>query len=87
MRLDVLEGDHLLPDCWVPSEQLLRFLRPLGLQVPDSDVSNSEKARAVFDFLAAELDTPTPHLHRAFDIPLRHIDGDPHLKRQLGLED
>ena len=87
VRLGVLEGDHLLPDCWVPSEQLLRFLRPLGLHVLDNDASNSEKAKAVFDFLASELKTKTPHLHRAFDIPFRHIDGDPHLKRQLGLED
>ncbi len=29
VRLRVVEGEHLFPDCWVPSEQVLRFLRPL----------------------------------------------------------
>lgn len=86
VRLRVLDGDHLLPDCWVPSEQLLRFLRPLGLDALDSDALNSEKARAVFDFLASELRTPRPHLHWAFDIPLRHVDTNADLRRQFGLE-
>ncbi len=86
VRLGVLDGDHVLPDCWVPSEQVLRFLRPLGMATPDRAASNSEKAHAVFAFLAAELGTRTPHLHRAFDIPLRHVDTDPVLRRQLGLE-
>ena len=86
VRLDVLGGEHLFPDCWVPAEQVLRFLRPLGLNGLDGGAANSEKAAAVFGFLARELDTPTPHLHRAFDIPLRHVEGNTQLRRQLGLE-
>jgi hypothetical protein len=49
--------------------------------------SNAEKAHAVFDFLKTELKTATPHLHRAFDIPLRHVDANKELRRQLGLEE
>ena len=84
--MDVIDGNHVLPDCWVPSEQVLRFLRPLGLDAPDGSATNSEKARAVFAFLATELGTRYPHLHRAFDIPLRHVDDNAALRRQLGLE-
>ncbi len=86
VRLEVLDGEHLFRDCWVPAEQVLRFLRPLGLNDLDGGAANSEKAAAVFAFLARELDTPTPHLHRAFDIPLRHVEGNVDLRRQLGLE-
>jgi hypothetical protein len=87
VRLGILDGDHIFPDCWVPSEQVLRFLRPLGMESPNSSASNSEKASEVFDFLASELNTATPHLHRSFDIPLLHIDGNTNLRRQLGLEE
>jgi len=87
VRLGVLDGDHLLKDCWVPSEQVLGFLRPLGLEISDAEMSNAAKAKEVFEFLAKALDTETPHLHRAFDIPLRYIDRDQDLRRQFGLED
>jgi len=87
VRLRILDGDHLLPSCWVPSEQVLRFLSPLGLRLPDAGTSNEEKARAVSSFLAAELGKPNPHLHRSFDIPLRHVATDAALRQQLGLED
>lgn len=87
VRMRILDGDHILSDCWVPSEQVLRFLRPLGMNPPDSKASNPEKAKAVFDFLAIELKTEKPHLHRAFDIPLIHIDTDAELRRKFGLED
>jgi hypothetical protein len=86
VRLDVLDGEHLFRDCWVPAEQVLQFLRPLGMNGADGGAANSENAAAVFEFLARELDTPTPHLHRAFDIPLRHVNGDAVLRQQLGLE-
>ena len=85
-RLQIIDGDHLLPDCWVQSRQVTNFLIPLGLEHRDG-ASNSEKARAIFDFLAERLDTAAPHLHRSFDIPLRHIATDKNLQQKLGLED
>ena len=85
VRLEVVTGDHLFPDCWVPSEQVLNLLRPLGLE-SDEGSDNSKKARAIFDFLASELGTATPSLHRAFDIPLRHIDSNAELRHRFGLE-
>ena len=85
VRLEVVTGDHLFPDCWVPSEQVLNLLRPLGLE-SDEGPNNSKKARAIFDFLASELGTATPSLHRAFDIPLRHVDADAELRHRFGLE-
>ena len=87
VRLGVLDGDHLLPDCWVPSDRVLRLLYPLGLDPPHGNDSNAEKAHAVFEFLKSELQTATPHLHRAFDIPLRHVSVNSNLRRQLGLEE
>lgn len=87
VRLDVLERkEHLLPYCWVPSEQVFRFLGPFGLESPDGNASNSDKARAVYDFLTPRLRT-TPHLHYAFDIPLRHVDSNEDLRRDFGLQD
>lgn len=86
VRLGILDGDHVLPDCWVPSEQVLRFLHSLGLDAHDGAASNSDKAHAVSAFLATKLGTPNPHLHRAFDIPLRRIVADAGLRRRLGLE-
>ena len=85
VRLEVVKGEHLFPDCWVPSEQVLNVLRRLGLP-SDESLHNPEKARTIFDFLADELGTKTPNLHLAFDIPLRHIDKNEELRRELGLE-
>ena len=85
VRLKVLaSAEHLLPHCWVPSEQVFRFLGRFGLERPDSSASNSDKARMVFDFLARKLNTNTPHLH--YDIPLRHVDATESLQRQFGSE-
>ncbi len=86
VRLKVIEGDHLLPDCWVPSEQVFQLLEPLGLNRPAQDALNSDKAQAIFDFLASELEVKSPHLHLAFDIPLRHVGSDADLRLQFGLE-
>jgi hypothetical protein len=86
MRLGLLDGEHLFPDCWVPSEQVARFLRPLGLSLPSDGAPNSEKARMIFDFLATELQTATPNLHRSFDIPLRYLDENGLVRQELGLE-
>ena len=86
VRMEVVGGEHLFPDCWVPSEQVLRLLGELGLDRPDDGMSNSQKARAIFDVLASELGTETPNLHRAFDIPLRHVDSNPDLRNRFGLE-
>ena len=87
VRMGVLDGNHIFPDCWVPSDRVLRFLQPLGLEQPDGGCTNLEKAHAIFKFLAAELNTGLPHLHRAFDIPLRHIDSSSDLRRRFGLEE
>ena len=86
VRLEVVEGEHLFPDCWVPSEQVIRLLGDLGLERPDDAISNSQKAHAIFDFLAIELGTATPTLHRAFDVPLRHVASNADLRRRFGLE-
>ena len=86
VRLEVVEGEHLFPDCWVPSEQLLGLLEELGLDRPEAGMSNSHKARVVFDFLASELGTETPNLHLAFDIPLRRVASDIDLRHRFGLE-
>ena len=85
VRLEVVRGEHLFPDCWVPSVQVLNVLRPFGL-ASDEGLRNTEKARAIFDFLARELSTATPNLHRAFDIPLRHVASNADLRRLFGLE-
>jgi len=45
-----------------------------------------EKARIIDKFLADKLETETPNLRLAFDIPLRHIDKNEELRRELGLE-
>ncbi len=86
VRLEVVEGAHLYPDCWMPSKQVLGVLYPLGLDRPDDAMSNPQKARVIFDFMASALDTATPNLHRAFDIPIRHVDSNPDLCRRFGLE-
>ena len=88
VRLEVIEGEHLFPDCWVPSEQVVRLLEALGLDRPDDGMSNSQKAHAIFDFLASELGTETPNLHLAFDIPLRHVASasNADLRHRFGLE-
>ena len=86
VRLGVIQGDHLYPDCWVPSEQVLAFLRRFGLEQPDGGLSNSQKARNIHNFLATALGTKSPNLHLAFDIPLRHIAGNDQLQIELGLE-
>ena len=86
VRLKVLErAGHLLPHCWVPSEQVFRFLGPFGLEPPASNASNSEKAKRVFDFLAHKLNTDTPHLCYAFDIPLRHVTETETVQQESGL--
>ena len=75
VRAGVLDGSHIFPDCWVPSDRIVQFLQPLGLE--PSTGSNSEKAHAIFEFLAAELHNESPNLHRAFDIPTPPITGTP----------
>ena len=85
VRLEVVRGEHLFPDCWVPSEQVLNVLRPFGL-TSDEGLPNPEKAHAIFDFLASALGTATPNLHCAFDIPLRHVASNADLRSSFGLE-
>ena len=90
VRLKVVEGVRRYRDCWVPSEQVLHFLCDLGLDRPYDGMSNPQKAHAIFDFLASKLGTATPNLHRAFDIPIRHVirhvNSNQDLRRRLGLE-
>ena len=65
VRLEVVEGKHLYPDCWMPSEQVLRFLHDnLGFDRPDDGSFNPEKAHAIFDFMASEFTIrQRRHLH------------------------
>ena len=86
VRLGVVQGEHLHPDCWVPSEQVLGFLQPLGLEQPDGGLPNSQKARTIDNFLTTALGRENRTLHLAFDIPLRHIAENEELRRELGLE-
>ena len=86
VRLEVVRGEHLYPDCWVPSEQVFQLLEKVGLNRPDEIKSNPQKARDIFNFLADKLRTEAPNLHLAFDIPLRHIAQNEELRRELGLE-
>ena len=86
VRLGVIEGEHLYPYCWMPSEHVLSILDLVGFIRPDEGTQNPEKARAIFCFMEKELDTASPNLHRAFDIPLRHVSSDPDLLRKFGLE-
>jgi len=85
VRLGVIDGDHLLPACFVPGEQVLHFLRPLGME-PLDGTSNAHKAREVSRFLAEQLGTPLPHLHRSFDIPLHSVNELPELRSRPCLE-
>jgi hypothetical protein len=86
VRLRVIEPKpHLLPDCWVPSDRLIRFLRPLGLDLSSNGASNPDKAHAIHRLVSEELHED-PHLHRSFDIPLLHIAMHTDLQRKLGLE-
>jgi len=87
IRFGLIDGDHIYAYCWVPSEQVLSFLGPLGLSVQDNSMSNPDKSKAIFEFLATQMGTEKPHLHKAFDIPIRHIDENPSLRKQLGLEE
>ena len=86
VRLKILVGEQFFPDCWVPSERVLRLLGDLGLDRLENGMSNSLKARAIFDFLAPKLGTEPPNLRLAFDIPLRHVASSVELRRQFGLE-
>ncbi len=86
VRLKVVEGEHLYPDCWMPSDEVFRVLEPFGLGRPADGISNPEKARAISGFMASKLGTATPNLHRAFDIPIRHVASNPDLRRRFGLE-
>ena len=72
VRLRVIDGEHLYADCWVPSRQVVDFLERHGLGFEDA-LSNSDKARCVADFMAQKTGVAAPHLHRAFDIPIRHV--------------
>ena len=85
VRMQVLHREHLFPDCWVPSELVLNLLRPFGL-CPDAGATNSQKAHDLFSFLASKLETKNPNLHRAFDIPFRHLVLNPELGTRFGLE-
>ena len=79
VRLGVIDGEHLYADCWVPSRQVVEFLGRFGLEPMDT-MSNAEKAQSVADFMAEKTGVDLPHLHRAFDIPIRHVathDGCP----------
>ncbi len=79
VRLGVIDGEHLYPDCWVPSGEVVRFLGQYGLELADA-MSPAEKARSIADFMAEKTGADLPHLHRAFDIPIRHVathDGYP----------
>ena len=84
VRLKVVEGVCRYRDCWVPSEQVLHFLCNFNFDRPNGGMSNPQKAHAIFDFLASKLETATPNLHRAFDIPIRHVASNSDLRRQLG---
>ena len=86
VRLGVIDGQHLFPDCWVPSERVLDFLYQFGLKQSPPSTPNPEKARRISDFLASTLQTPNPHLHRAFDIPILYLLNNADQRRQLGLE-
>jgi hypothetical protein len=88
VRLGDLElADHMVKDCWVPGAQVIDFLRPLGLDIPAGFTSNPDKAQAIYEFLAGEFGIEHPHLHRAFDVPLRHVAKNASVRKQLGLED
>ena len=84
VRMDIIDRkEHLFPDCWVPSEQVLRFLGTHGLVIQDPNASNADKAKEIYRFLERKLDSDVPHLDYAFDIPLRHIDSSPDLQLRL----
>ena len=85
VRMEVVTGEHLFQHCWVPSEQVLKLLERFGL-VRDEGLDNPDKARAIFDFMARVSGTENPHLHLAFDIPLRHVARSEKLRRRFGLE-
>lgn len=86
VRMNIIEGNHLLSVCWVPSDQIVRFLYPLGLDTISSSDLNPVKAKAIYDFLKSELKTDTPNLHKAFDIPFCYIAENHQLQQELGLE-
>ena len=79
VRLGVIDGEHLYADCWVPSRQVVGFLERYGLELADA-MAPADKARSVADFMADKMGVRLPHLHRAFDIPVRYLathDGYP----------
>ena len=79
VRLRVIDGEHLYADCWVPSGEVVRFLRQYGLELADA-TPPMEKAQSVADFMAEKTGADLLHLHHAFDIPIRHVathDGYP----------
>jgi len=86
VRLRVVDANHVLRDCWVPSKQVVGLLSRLGMQAPEGRGSNAEKASTIFEFLRDGLRTDSPHLHYTFDIPLRHVYKRPDLQQRFGLE-
>ena len=85
VRLKVIDGVHLFPDCWVPSDKLLRLLSQLGMSSHENIESNPEKAKEVFEFISIKMQIKHPNLHRAFDIPINYINEN--LRKDFGLED
>ncbi len=84
VRLEIIDGKHLYPDCWVPSEQVLNLLNQYGLDRDQiEDRSNSEKAHVIFDFMSEKLETEASNLHRMFDLPLRHVALHPKLQESF----
>ena len=75
VRLGVIDGEHLFADCWVPSGEVVRFLGRYGLELADA-TPPAEKAQSVANFMAEKTGADLPHLHRAFDIPIRHVATD-----------
>ena len=85
VRLKIVEDDRLLPYCWVPSGEVLKFLERLGYKARLSESPNSKKAGSVSAFMKDKMNTENWHLDHSFDIPLRHVASDEDLQRRLGL--
>lgn len=73
---------HLIRDCWVPSEQVIKLLCRIGMPEPlpeanNIEKSNIEKSKEIFEFLRSNLNDDFPHLHYSFDIPLRYVARNP----------
>lgn len=87
-RMEIINGNHIAPYCWVPSSRLIDFIHDkFGMIITDNGMSNPDKAKSIHEFIFSQTGPDNNYFHRTFDIPFLHIIKNPGLQSRFGLED